>query len=850
MCFDFSNGLQEKTIPSHEMTSILDWIGFSVDIASLKIFFGQKALTILAVWEALHSTVRERRHLTAFDVILSVHLSIADKAPWANWKTRGGWDFDFSSCVELAPTRAATLMNAYPCNQCELDKALQDAVRHMRSTDLVKQLISAGASLKNGDHRTSVDSLICYFGSRECEESDLAFLEMLLEAGAVVDEVSPGNCLGWRKPNNPYFATDYLLLRGEQSTQNQGLWSLVSSYSDRQQTTVTVPGIFKAAQGGQDQLRSYLNSRSKPSGDYVRRQALEVALSEASERGYVNVVQGLIQFGVDPNVRALPEFKLFACVMPTNSARYRRDRKMWHPVIRALNTGELHTARILVAVSSIDISLLDERVGEQLDLCSLQNMADSQRGQILHFLSTLDLSTASRSEILLRAVERHSCKLCGHDGPDFGFVSELIELGLACLDRPEHLDAETAHILVRAIQRRCGISKLKYLIQQDVNILSALSATTIGALLGATLEYRDECREMLEFLANNVEGFESFVREHSTSYLLYFLKNRSCHVSLARDMKHWQEDCEAMVIVKWFLDLGALLKGPVLAKLVRHANDNFMLAMIRDVADVDAVNDCDASLGRLNLAVALIESGAQVDGPQMRNGERTATTLQQACKEGSPLWFIRFLVDKGADVNAPPASNGRGTALQVACYNGAPLACIRFLIEKGADVNAPPRPEYGRTALQYAASQGLMNVAGLLLDHGADVNALSGVFSCNPYSRFTRAIDLAAEDSRLDMVHFLIAAGARSRQPGSTGFEGAIKSATRKGNFAVARLLQEHSVSVSGDPIEAERRWLRENPHVCIYNGSIQAASWVAIVERSGGEIEAAVRKYRKGKLN
>lgn len=808
MCFDLSNGLQEKTISSHEMTSILDWIGFSVDIASLKTFFAQKALTILAVWEALNSTVRERRHLTAFDVLLSVHLSIADKAPWGStWKTRGGRDFDFSSCVELAPTRAATLMNAYPCNQCELDKALQDAVRHRSSTDLVKQLINAGASLKNGDCRTSVDSLICYFGSPECEESDLALLKMLLEAGAVVDELSPDDCLGWRNPHDPYLATDYLLLRGEQSTHNQGLWSLVSSYSDRQQTTVTVPGIFEAAQGGKDQLRFYLNSRSKPSGDYVRRQVLELALSEASERGYVNVVQSLMQLGVDPNVRLLLLYMNY-CSM---------DQHIWHPVIRALNAGEFATAWILVAAPSLDVTLLDQKMGAQLNICALRHMEFSRRVQILRSLSVLNLGAATRSEILLSAFVSHHCQLSGHDGPDFGYASLVLQLGLVCLDRPEYLGEGTAHILVRAIKRGCGIEALNYLMEQDVSVLSALSTTTFQALLDHTLAR--QCPQILEFLAHNIEGFESFIRGHSTSLLSCFVgTRRGCHL---RDLsgEHWQKDCEVMANVKWGLDHGFSLESSdsaefVLAELVRHASDSFMLAMIRKMASVDAVNYCDAleesiHLGRLNLAVALIERGAQVNGSSVRSGRRTATTLQTACDHGAPFWFIRFLVDRGADVNAPGASRRGRTALQAACYNGAPSACIRFLIEKGADVNAPPHPEDGFTALQYAASGGLMNVAGLLLDHGADVNALSGFcpsfYDIRPF-RFMRALDLAAQSSRLDMVYFLVASGARSCRPGRTGFDGAIEIATLMGNFAVSRLLQEHAESRSEDPLGAEGR--------------------------------------------
>lgn len=149
----------------HEIASFLDWIGFSVDVASLKVFFAQNALTILAVWEALNSIVRKRRHSAAFDVLLSVYLSITDQAPWT--KPTGRRFFDFPSIVDLAPTRAVTLLNASLYDQRELDAALGCAARYRSLTEVVKQLVSAGASLKNSYCRTSVDRLICGFRSRE-----------------------------------------------------------------------------------------------------------------------------------------------------------------------------------------------------------------------------------------------------------------------------------------------------------------------------------------------------------------------------------------------------------------------------------------------------------------------------------------------------------------------------------------------------------------------------------------------------------------------------------------------------------------------------------------------------------
>lgn len=834
ICFDFSNGLQEETISPYEMKSILDWIGFSVDTVSLKSFFSQKAFTILALWKSLSRTVLRWKHSTAFDVLISVHLSIRDQAPWSIEKPF----YHLSNCLAVAPDRLGSLIDVYSCDQEELDHALHIALINRDPIDLARQLISHGASLKNENAPVSVDDLVREMSSRE-EATDLAFLEMFLNAGAVVDaprrNTTEDLCsIGWDGPHRPMNATDLLLLNTNYSAQEHGLWTLVSSYSDRQQTTVTVPGIFQAAQGGQQQLRSYLEARLKPYDEEDREKVLEVALSEASEVGHKSVVQNLLQFGVDPNVPTLSRYIPAVGIL-----------KIWHPVIRALNMGHIDTLRTIVTASMNDISFLEDEVGLQLDICSLRNMDNRHRDQILRILSTLDLTTTSRSGMLLHALRDRGCRSHGHNGPDYGLVSQFLELGLASLDCQEHLEGGTSHISVRAIETGCDVRALEYLVQRDVRILSTLSAGFIGELLEAIIKFSDERQEILEFLAQNVEDLPSYVRDHGSSLLSCLFKHVSC---LELDdnrprMNHWEHRCEAMITLKWFLNLGAVLEGPVLATLVHHADDSFMLAMIYSVTDFNAEDNCDAlkvsiRLGRLNLAVALIERGVNVNSPPARIDGCTTTPLQEACVTDAPLWFVKFLIERGADVNALPESKSGHTALQGACARGAHLSCISFLIGKGADVNAQPALAYGYTALQYAANNGLMNVSGLLMDHGADVNALSGVTMWNSCYMSMRAIDFAAGQSRLDMVHFLIRAGARSCQPGLTGFDGAINMAMKNGDVAVARLLQEHVDSCSEDPMEAERIWMQNNPHVCMYEGRIEFASWVDYLKTLGEDSE------------
>ncbi|KAJ0115669.1 hypothetical protein J7T55_010492 [Diaporthe amygdali] len=826
MCFYLSNGYLEETMSIREIRSMLDWIGFSVDIAALKAFFGQKALTIQAAWENLDYMARDWIHMAAFNVLVSVRLSIMNQAPWTMQRPVDG----IADYIDTARSPVATMFHAHPYDQSELDRALRFAVIRKSSVELVKQLISAGASLTNIANRDIIGILCSPDQSKTCGPTEHTFLQVLLEAGAVVDE--PASSLLWAHPDSRTHATDCILLSEHQPACNS-LWSLVYQHSDYQQTTVTVPGIFLAAQGGQEHLRSYLDARLEPSDGQHRKHILEVALSEASERGYAQVVQGLVQFGVDPNV----------CTLPRICDNRMCENHVWHPIVRAANAGQTETLQILVAASTIDAAMVNERVVLGLDFCALRNMGDSQCDQVLQVLSTLDLHSATRCEILLQAIKEPCARprysgVCGHKGPDFQLVNRLLQLKLACLDCGKRYDGKIQHFILRAVANGCRARTLDYLRERNVEFPTALSARRIGALVKAALErVYDRGLEILVFLAQNVEDdFRSYVQANGPSLLTSSIKGRYCSLERGNAIKQWANDCDAVVAVKWFLGLGASFSYPehdsFLAKLIPHASDSFILEMIGRGANVNGVDDGwtalqrSIELRRLNLAVALIERGAQVNAPPGRRSGRTA--LQAACQRVAPLWFIEFLVDKGADVNAPPAPNNGYTALQAACLLGAPLSCISFLIEKGADVNAPPAPVEGETALQCAAMRGSMNVVGLLLDHGADANALSGYSTLED---FCRAIDLAIGLSRLDMVHFLISAGARSRQPGLTGFDGAIAIATSDRHFAIADLLQEHADSLCEDPLEAERKWLQANPQACMYNGSILPADWASVIE-------------------
>jgi uncharacterized protein len=82
----------------------------------------------------------------------------------------------------------------------------------------------------------------------------------------------------------------------------------------------------------------------------------------------------------------------------------------------------------------------------------------------------------------------------------------------------------------------------------------------------------------------------------------------------------------------------------------------------------------------------------------------------------------RYLVEQGADVNAPSHNAQRVRPLHsaVAARNSG---LVSLLLEKGADINAPQANGY--TALHAAAHHGDEPLIKLLLEHMADINAMT-----------------------------------------------------------------------------------------------------------------------------
>lgn len=154
-------------------------------------------------------------------------------------------------------------------------------------------------------------------------------------------------------------------------------------------------------------------------------------------------------------------------------------------------------------------------------------------------------------------------------------------------------------------------------------------------------------------------------------------------------------------------------------------------------------------------------------------GDRIGSGLMIAAWEGN-IPLMELFAARGADVNK---TNRLGeTALMHAAWKGH-LNAVRWLIAHGARVE---REAMQWTALHYAVFAGQREVADLLLERGADINARS--------PNGSSVLMMAVYEGREDMARRLLARGADPRLKNENG-HGALEWAMKFDHTNIARLL-------------------------------------------------------------
>jgi ankyrin repeat domain-containing protein 17 len=155
-----------------------------------------------------------------------------------------------------------------------------------------------------------------------------------------------------------------------------------------------------------------------------------------------------------------------------------------------------------------------------------------------------------------------------------------------------------------------------------------------------------------------------------------------------------------------------------------------------------------ASGGYVGIIKLLLQHGAEINS---RTGSKLGISPLMLAAMNGHTAAVKLLLDMGSDINAQIETN-RNTALTLACFQGR-HEVVSLLVERKANVEH--RAKTGLTPLMEAASGGYVEVGKVLLEGGADVNALPV-----PSSKDT-ALTIAADKGHDKFVELLLEYGAQ-----------------------------------------------------------------------------------------
>lgn len=155
--------------------------------------------------------------------------------------------------------------------------------------------------------------------------------------------------------------------------------------------------------------------------------------------------------------------------------------------------------------------------------------------------------------------------------------------------------------------------------------------------------------------------------------------------------------------------------------------------------------------------------------------DRVGTGLMIGAWEGN-VAMMELFHSRGADINFVNAQGEQ--ALMLAAWKGQ-IETVRWLLARGAQINRSARQW---TALHYAVFAGHEEIARLLMQSGADVNARS--------TNGSSVLMMAAREGRVPLARLLISQGADATVRNDAG-DSALLWSLRQGHLEIARALAD-----------------------------------------------------------
>ncbi len=246
-----------------------------------------------------------------------------------------------------------------------------------------------------------------------------------------------------------------------------------------------------------------------------------------------------------------------------------------------------------------------------------------------------------------------------------------------------------------------------------------------------------------------------------------------------------------------------------LFRAIRGNDAPAVSALLRRGADANSKDQDGATplmqaalYGEPGLLKLLLDKGAD---PNARN-KVGATALLWSVHD---LRKVRLLLQKGADVNA--RSEGGKLPLLLAAYYSRSAETVKFLLEHGADLRATDNR--GAGVLLFAAQGGDLDTIRLLLDKGVDVNAgTTGAFVETRFGnlgpppgsepeRGVTALMAAAYSNDAAVARLLLDRGANVNAVATDGVTALIAGANRGGGALIRTLVEKGADLNLVDPL-------------------------------------------------